>query len=136
MCIIIFIIINYPKIISYNLNFLIEYRRAFKPEHSRPTKQTLSNRWLYCLQISSMDAKTSFLHGSFSKCSYKATDAQMAWVTGFNNFCLSSHPRNNEDGNHKNWRREGWTSSRGKLIYNNLAFSLLYLTLKRDYASY
>ena len=114
------------------LNFLISYDLehwgAIKSEHSRLAKQTLSNWWFHSVQISSMDAKTSFLYGSLGKCSYKAFDTQMAWVIGFDHLSLPSHPRNDEDGDHKNWWREGWASPRGNTIvwiYINKRITLL-----------
>ena len=111
-------------IISYDL----EHWGVIESEHSRLAKQTLSNWWFYSVQISSMDAKTSFLYGSFGKCSYKAFDTQVARVAGFNHLCLPSHPRNDEDGDHKNWWREGWASPRGNTIvwiYINKRITLL-----------
>ena len=92
-----------------------EHRRTVESKHRRLTKQTLSNRRLNSLQISSMDKTTSILHGSLSKCSYQTFNAQVARIVSVNHLCLPSHSWYHEDGNDKDWWRKGWIASRGKL---------------------
>ena len=90
----------------YRITIFTEHWRTLKSKYSRPAEQTLSTRRLYSIQISSMDPKTSILHGSLSECSYQTFNTQVARIVSVNHLCLSSYPWDDEDGDHKNGRRK------------------------------